>query len=300
MDRIEMRGRDAALGIAAALATALIAVGWQVTTRLGATTGLSPLDLALFRYAVPGVLLLPIWWRTGLLPKGLRPPLLALIVLGAGLPFGLAAMAGAQFAPVAHMGALLPGAMPLFVAVAAALVLGERFSGARILGFALIIGGIATIGSKTLTGLDSSTFRGDLLFVGAAMLWAIYTIAYRRSNLSPWQCAAVVNAWSMFGIVPLWAWSGASRIAAAPLADIVTQIIWQGVLAGVLGLWTFAFAVQRIGASRAALSGALVPVLSALAGFVFLGEAPGPYVLLGAAITAAGLVLSAGVMDRRG
>jgi drug/metabolite transporter (DMT)-like permease len=298
MNRIELHGKQAALGLAAALAAALIGAGWQIATRMGTTTTLSPLDLALFRYTVPGLLLLPILWRVGLFPKGLKPSLLALMVGGAGLPFGLAAMAGAQYAPVAHMGAMLPGAIPLFVAVAAALFLGERFSRARVLGLGLIIAGIATVGSRTLTGLAAGTFRGDLLFLTAAMLWAVYTVAYRRSGLSPWQCAALVNAWSMFGIVPLWAWSGASRLASAPLGDILTQFVWQGLLAGVFGLWTYAFAVSRIGASRAATSGALVPVLSAMGGFAFLGESPGPFVLAGIILTAAGVAISTGLLDR--
>jgi drug/metabolite transporter (DMT)-like permease len=295
----EVPGRQRAWGFAAAIAAALIGAGWQIATRMGTTTTLSPLDLALFRYTVPGLLLLPICWRVGFVPKSVKPAHFALMVLGAGLPFGLAAMAGAQYAPVAHMGAMLPGAMPLFVAVAAALFLRERFSRARVVGFALIIAGIAIVGSHTLSGLDASTFRGDLLFLLAAVLWAVYTVVFRRSGLSPWQSAALVNAWSMVGIVPLWAWSGASRLATAPVADIATQFVWQGVLAGLFGLWTYAFAVSRIGASRAAVSGALVPVLAAFGGLVILGEAPGPFVLAGVVITAAGVALSSGFFDKR-
>ena len=128
-----------ALGLAAALASVAIGVGWQVATRLGTTTTLAPIDLALFRYAVPALVLAPLWLRAGLVPAGVGRGTVALMVLGAGLPFGLAAMAGAQFAPTAHMAVLLPGTMPLFVAMLAMAVLGERPAPVRLAGLALIL-----------------------------------------------------------------------------------------------------------------------------------------------------------------
>jgi len=295
--------RDTTIGLLAALAAALIGASWQVATRAGATTGLAPIDLALLRYTVPGVILLPLCWRLGLRPFAARPAALAFVVLGAGLPFGLLAMAGARFAPVAHMGAMLPGAMPLFVALVAAIVLGERYRAARLLGFALIASGIALIGWRVFAqmagGTGGDTLLGDALFLAAAMVWSVYTVAYRRSGLGPWQAAALVNAASMVLVLPIWIASGTQRLLAAPLADVLTQVAVQGVLAGMLGLWTFTLAVQRVGASRAAASGALVPVLSATGGFLFLGEVPGPAVIAGIAATSLGVALAAGLFDRR-
>lgn len=117
-----------AAGIAAAFASVAIGAGWQVATRLGTTTSLQPIDLALLRYCIPAILLAPIWWRVRPIPASVDRRVLLAMLAGGGLPFGLLGMAGAQFAPVAHMGALLPGSMPLFVALLAAIVLGERVS----------------------------------------------------------------------------------------------------------------------------------------------------------------------------
>ena len=102
----------AAAGVAAAFATVLIGAGWQVATRLGTTTSLQPVDLALMRYCVPAILLAPVWWRVRPVPSGIDRRVLIAMLVGGGLPFGLLGMAGSQFAPVAHMGALLPGSMP--------------------------------------------------------------------------------------------------------------------------------------------------------------------------------------------
>ena len=47
-------------GTVAAIAAALLGVGWQLLTRHGVTTTLGPLDLAWLRYGVPALVLLPL------------------------------------------------------------------------------------------------------------------------------------------------------------------------------------------------------------------------------------------------
>ncbi len=88
-----------ATGVACALAAVFIGAGWHVATRLGVTTSLHPVDLALLRYGVPAIVMLPVLFQTGLMPKGAPKGWLTLVICGAGLPFGLLAMAGSQFAP---------------------------------------------------------------------------------------------------------------------------------------------------------------------------------------------------------
>ncbi len=86
--------RNLALGLLAALAAALIGSGWQIASRHGVTTTLGPLEIAVLRYGVPALVLLPLLLRTGLLPPGLPRRRLGLMVLGGGLPFGLLVLAG--------------------------------------------------------------------------------------------------------------------------------------------------------------------------------------------------------------
>lgn len=288
-----------AVGIAAAFASVAIGAGWQVATRLGTTTSLQPVDLALLRYCIPAILLAPIWWRVRPIPANVDRRVLLAMLIGGGLPFGLLGMVGAQFAPVAHMGALLPGAMPLFVALLAAIVLGDRFSVARLAGFMLILLGIAAIGARALLVRDDGAWRGDLLFLSAAFVWAIYTIAFRRSGMTPWQSSAIICLWSALFVMPLWLLSGPERVLAAPVADLVLQFIMQGIVAGVAGLWLYALAVAGIGPSRAAAIGALVPVLSAVGGAVLLGEFPDLPVMAGVVLTVCGVFLASGVLALR-
>lgn len=155
-----------------------------------------------------------------------------MIVGGAGLPFGLLGMAGAQFAPVSHMGALLPGSMPVFVALLSVLVLGERFSKLGMIGLGVIVVGVICVVAATLSGSvgGPSVLFGDTLFIVAGVFWAVYTVAYRKSGLDPWHGAALVCFWSAVLITPLWAIMPKATLLSAPFPDLVLQVVAQGVL----------------------------------------------------------------------
>ena len=291
--------RTILIGILAAGVTVVAASGWQIATRLGASTTLAPLDLALFRYGVPALLLSPVLMRHGVLPKAVGWRTLVVIIVGAGFPFGLATMAGAQYAPAAHMGALLPGAMPLFVALLSFIVLRERFSPARLVGFGIVILGILPIVGPALSEPANGAWRGHMLFLFAGALWAVYTVVYRRSGLPPWHTAALICFWSSLMAVPVWAASGVSRLSAAPLMDIFVQFAVQGVFAGVIGLAAYGIAIRNLGASLAATSGALVPACTAIGGVFILAEPVDGLAILGVAMTMIGVVLAAGALNLR-
>jgi drug/metabolite transporter (DMT)-like permease len=284
------------IGYSAAAATVAIGVAWQLATRAGVTTTLAPIDLALFRYVIPAIVFAPFWLKSGPLPRSVHPGLLALMVLGAGLPFGLLGIAGAQYAPVAHMGALIPGTMPLFVAILSAIVLKEIFAPSRLLGFALIIVGILAIGGHVVFHGEAGVWRGDLLFLSASMIWAVYTIAYRKSGLSPAHSSAIVSFWSALLVIPAWYFSGAGKALEAPVADVLLQVVAQGFVAGVCGFGAFALAVKHIGPTPTATAGALVPVCVAAGGWLFLSEPIDLLTAIGIAATTLGVIFATGAV----
>jgi len=286
--------RHTFIGLLAALASALIGSGWQIMSRHAVTTTLGPLELAVLRYGVPALVLAPLLWRTGLLPQGVSARRLACMVVGGGLPFGLLALAGVQWAPAAHMGIFLAGSVPLFTALGAWVVLGERLALPRVLGLLLVLAGLAVLGAHSLSGA-ALAWRGDLLFVAAAMVWAMYTLAFRGSGLTPWQGAAVVNGWSALLVLPVALLWGVPRLASAPWADIAWQALGQGVLAGLLGLVTYMVAVARLGAARGSLSAALVPPFTAVGAAWLLAESLTAATVLAAALVTAGVALAAGL-----
>ena len=288
---------DLLLGVAAAIASCAIAAGWQIANRYAASTSLAPIDLALFRYAIPGLILAPIWLRKGLMPKGVSPLFVALMVAGAGLPFGLLVMAASQFAPTSHAAVLLPGAIPLFVAAIAMAALGERFTTNRVAGFALMSTGVVTLGSAGLMQADAGVWRGDALFLFAAFTWGLYTVAFKMSGVSPWHAAALISGWSMLAIIPIWLLANDGGLMEASAFDLALQGVGQGVVAGVIGIWVFGVSVERLGATNAATIAAAIPAMTALGGWLLLGERPDLTSAAAVAAVTLGVLFSTGAIN---
>jgi len=293
-----------AWGLLMGLSAAIIGGGWQVATRHATATGLSPIapsDLIILRYGVPALLLLPIIWRSGLLPRHVDRRMLLLMLVGAGVPFGFAAMSGTRFAPASHMGVLMAGASPLIAAGLAWWVWREVPSGPRRVGMAFMLAAVMLLGTQTLVDWSASTWRGDLLFLLAALLWAGYTVTFKRTGLSPWHAAALVNVWSFLLVFAWIAARGGTQLLSVPMSTLVWQVMWQGLLAGVLGLWTYSVAIDRLGAAPAAAFGALAPAVSAVGGWWWLGDSLTALDLVSVSAAVIGVVLASGVWpaDRR-
>src|SRR5262249_36595346 len=115
-----------------------------------------------------GAVMLPLgWWLTqqqraaqraagqaatagslwGFSPLSLRTT--ALTGVFGGLLYGLFAYNGFVFAPAAHASVLLPGSLPLWTALLAIGVLGERISGSRAVGLLCIVGGDLLVGGAS-------------------------------------------------------------------------------------------------------------------------------------------------------
>jgi drug/metabolite transporter (DMT)-like permease len=288
-----------ASGIFAALFAVILGAGWHVATRLGVTTSLHPVDLATLRYGVPAILLAPLLFRTGLLPAGVHRGWLGLAVCGAGLPFGLLAMGGSRFAPVAHMGVIIPGGMALAVAFLTWLLMKEKFSPLRLTGLALLCFAIVLLGSSGLGQVTSQSLIGDGMFLAAAMLWAGYTIAFRKTGLTPFQGAAVISAWSLLMVVPIWLLTPDVKMLSAPIWDVGIQFVWQSIMAGVIAMWSYGAAVRSIGPANTAAIGALLPAVSSIGGLLVLGEGISIRTGLAILLTVLGVLLSTGYFQNK-
>ena len=287
------------IGVVAAIVASVIGSAWQIASRHAVTTSLDPLSLAVLRYCIPTLILLPLIFTLGLFPAGVSKRILLVLITGGGLPFVLVGLTGVRFAPVAHMGVLLASVMPVLTAALAWAIYKDKVAPARIVGFALIGVGVAVLGQRAFTTMGFSTLVGDALFLLAALLWAGYSIAFRSSGLTPWQGVATVNVWSALLVAPLYLLFGSGALTTAPLHDLLLQTVMQGFIAGILGLVVYSIAIKKLGAAPAAAFAALVPVLSTLGGAVFLDEALAPSTVTAALLAAFGVLLASGLVRLR-
>jgi drug/metabolite transporter (DMT)-like permease len=261
-------------GAAYGFATILIWSGWLVAAQISLRTSLTPWDIVALRFGVAGVILLPYLLRQGIGRDRLGWGWLAVLALGGGAPTVLLSNTGMLFAPTAHAGALFSGVMPVLVAILAAFVLGERFTTNKAIGFGLILLGVVAIVWQAGGTIGEGQTIGHLMFLGAALLWACYTVAMRRGRFDGLHAAAIAAVSSMIVYLPLYVWLADSRIPTAPWSDIALQAFVQGILTAILSFLLYGRAVAILGASRGAAFGALVPAMTALMAIPVLGERP--------------------------
>ena len=296
-----------AVGIAAAVVTVAIWTGFIVIGRASAGMTLLPFDLALLRIAGASVVLLPWgWWLArrqggssslgGFSPLPLRPTVTAGVF--GGLVYAILCYAGFFFAPAAHASVLMPGSLPLWTALLAAALLGERIPAARALGLACILaGGLLVGGAGLLAALagGGEVWKGDLIFIGASFCWSMYGVLARRFGLDPVRATIAISVFALLAYLPTFALLVATgvlptRLGAAPWGEIVFQMLFQGVGSVVISGITFVQMVRAFGPVKSTMITALVPGLSALGAVIFLGEPLGWNLLAGLALVTAGIL----------
>ena len=308
------------VGLLAALVTVLIWTAFIVVARASAdparAPSMTPADIVFARLLGAGLVLLPMgWWLThsqrarqreagqaataGSL-WGLSPLPLGTTVwtgLFGGLLYSLLAYSGFVFAPAAHASVLLPGSLPLWTALLAVGVLGERISGSRAVGLlCIVVGDLLVGGASLLHALNGSgVWRGDLLFILAAFCWSCYSVLVRKHGLQAVHATTAITVFGFLVYVPsylLLVWAGVlpGQVFTAPLGDVLVQMLMQGVASVVVSGITFNMMIRTFGPVRSTMLTAVVPGLSALSAALYLHE-PLPWnVLTGLALVTVGIL----------
>lgn len=303
-----MRLSPRATGIAAAVVTVAIWTGFIVIGRASAGRTLLPFDIGLLRVLGASAVLLPWgWWLTrgrrdtasssllGLSPLPLRQTVLAGFF--GGFIYAVLCYAGFFYAPAAHASVLMPGSLPLWTALLAALVLRDRITPARALGLACIVVGDLVVGGASLLQAfnGGSVWKGDVIFMSAAFCWSVYSVLARKFGLEAVRATIAITAFAFCTYVPLFALLTASgvlptHLASAPWGEIAFQALFQGVGSVVISGITFVQMVRAFGPVKSTMITALVPGLSALGAVLLLGEPLGWNLLVGLALVTAGIL----------
>jgi drug/metabolite transporter (DMT)-like permease len=276
-------------GYCAAAVAVLICASYPVATRAGVTGSFAPQELVTLRFGVGALLFLPyLLMHFGSIGRAAWRKGVALTLFqGAGM--GALVICGLQFAPANHAAALGPGASPAWVALLGFLVFARRPSARAIIGGALCAVGVLMLAYWSASERNAAVLVGDLMFLAASALGALYVLQLRNWGISAIQGAAIVSLYSALVVVPLHLWSAPETLRQVALAELLWQVLWQGVLIGCVALIALNHAISRLGAERSSALVALVPVLTAVLALLFLGEVPS------AAEMAAFVAISAGV-----
>jgi drug/metabolite transporter (DMT)-like permease len=189
--------------------------------------------------------------------------------------------------------ALILSAMPPVVTVAAGLLGMEVISNRQRMALALAMMGVLTVIASRGLDLAHGDWRGDLLILGAVACWTAYTLGLRR--LAGRMSALRLTGWTMITGTPGLVLMGLPSLSALRWSTVPWQA-WAGLaystllsLLAAYILWSRA--VQRLGASRAALYTCVVPLIATLVAMAVLGERPGPAHFMGGTLIVGGVLL---------
>lgn len=297
------------MGIAYGVVTVLMWAGWSVVSRRAALGGMDAFDVTALRFLVAGAISVPLLLRRRIGRQGISRPgggtlpwrAVVLMFIGAGIPYCIVSLGGFAFAPAGHGALQVPSTVMILTTLYAALFLGERPRLRGLLGLAAVLAGAVIVGLSGLVGeMEPGAWRGHVLFFLAAVCWATFTLAARIYRVDALTATAAVAVLSALVYLPPYFIITGSRLWHQPLNELLLQGLYQGLIAGVLAIITFTKTIEALGAPRAALFPAMVPVLSNLLAVPALGEPLTTTTIAGMVLITSGMVLamSSGVVQR--
>lgn len=251
--------------------------------------GFGPAEMASLRFALAGApAALFLLATRAALPRGgdIWRVLLGGVVFIAG--YALLLNFGQQVVP-AGPAAFIINTNPIMTAVLAMLILGERFSLTAWLGTALSFAGIGVIAFGK--GLDLEIGVSVLLILGAAFANAITTVLQKPlfARHKPLHVAAWNQAIGGFVLLPFLP-SAIAQAGVAP-SSAFWSVVYLAVVPSLIAYGTWAITLSRLPASRASNFQYAVPPMAMAMGFVWLGEVPTVFGLVGGAMALAGVVV---------
>jgi drug/metabolite transporter (DMT)-like permease len=250
----------------------------------------TPAELSVVRLAVASIALIGVAAVGG---RG-RPavcdlPRLALVAITGMTAYQLLLNAGERTVD-AGTASLLVSTGPIFVAVMAAAVLGERLDRAARAGVAIGFAGAVMIAAGQGAGLRISA--DALLVLAAAVSQAAFFVA--QKPLLPRYGPVRVTAWAMWIgtllLVPFAPGAPAAVAHAGPEASAAVAFLGLG--ASAIAFVTWAYACTRLAVHHAASCLYAVPVVAILVAWAWLGETPSALSAIGGAIALAGVAVT--------
>ena len=285
-----------AFGLLAAISTVMIWAAFMLITRSAVQSNFTVEEILVLRL-IPGVIvMIPVMWKLGVMPIGQSWPRAIILMIGASAVFPYIISKGLAYAPASDGGALAPGMLPFWTALAAYALAREVPGPRRRFGLGMILVGAVIVSLWSIqSGASDEAWKGHLLFLTGSGLWAVYSVIFRQSGLTPLHGLVIGLFWGGLIVTPLLLVSGNVSFTEANWDDIAAMILMQSFVIGIMATVLFSYAVRLLGAAEFAAFGALTPILALLGGVLFLGEALTYLKIFGVILVAVGVFLASGI-----
>jgi drug/metabolite transporter (DMT)-like permease len=253
--------------------------------------GLPPMQLAAARFATAAVLVIA-WlaYRRPKLPS--VPDLIRFALCGLiGIALYNGLLNTGEVTVAAGAASFIVNTLPIFTALLASILLGERFNRWAWLGSFFSLAGIGLIAHGQPGGLALGS--GASLILGAALCSATYFVLQRRliPVYGPLACTAYTLLAGALLLSP-WLPGAIGSLSVAP-AGTLRAVLILSIFPAAIGYATWTFALGYFGAARAANFLYLTPAVAMALSVVMTGEQPGIVTLLGGLMAIGGVIFVA-------
>jgi len=260
---------------------------------------IAPFTLALIRWGLVAALLSPFLIRERRTVAGIVRGNARLVGLLAFL--GMVICGGGVYVALTYTtatnGTLIYTTSSIFIILFEAAFLGRRIGWREGFGSAIAFVGVAAIVLRgDLSALARLDFNwGDLIFVVAAIAWAVYSILYRApalskaSNLALFALVALIAALMLLPLAAAEFAYGATLPGSARSWGAIGGIV---VFASLLAFSGFQYGIRVLGASLAGIFMYLMPPFAVTMAVIFLGEAFQTFHAVGIALVMGGVILA--------
>jgi drug/metabolite transporter (DMT)-like permease len=216
------------------------------------------------------------------------PRIILLSFLWVGIPFTLFPLAQEHINSAVT--GLLNGAMPVFAALVATVLLKAAPKGLQLVGIVLGFVGIAMI-SLASAGGESSEAKGVLMVLAATVCYgfAVNLAGPLQQKYGAIGTMSRVLALATLWVTPFGLWNIADNNFSI---GSTAAVIFLGAVGTGAAYWIMATLVGRVGAVRASFITYLIPVVSLVLGVAFRDDKVTIVALFGAALTIVGAVLA--------
>jgi len=281
------------VGILCGLGAAAIWGGMYVVSKVVLEI-IPPFSLVTLRLILGVISLAIVLWLRGF-PKISRRQIvegLGVGFVGYGISLSLQFL-GTKLSTAAN-GSLVTSATPAFVLLFAWILLRERITLQRLIALFLATLGVIAVIDPRSAQLNPDLFLGNLLLIGAAVTWALYSVLVRRvtQNTDVLLFSLIAFIGGLPVTLPASAWELSTVGVGEISLGIVAGVLFLGVISTALAmvLWNTAFAY--VDANLASLTFFAQPVVGTLLGWLFLKERITPLFLVGGLLIGIGLVIS--------
>lgn len=268
---------------------------WMSATRVAAKQDIAPLDVALMRYSIPALLLVPVWLAT--LRKLKRAPVWSIIaMLGWGAPFLWLVTASLKDTEVIYLATIVPCTMPIIAMAAERIWFSQQPSRAQLVGCAIIAAATLLVILKAIFGGVNLSSIGLMLLAGAG--WSAYVVSFRHTGLTAAEGAAWVCIASTALILVIKIIKG-GELLSLTTEQFIFNAFAQGFVSGFVAVLAYTIAIGRLGTAQAASFSVLVPALAAFFAWAWLGETPTFFNMLTLLLATLGVAVINGLIFKR-